>query len=172
MIHELNLSSQEKADLVAFLKRPLTDPRVAGELPPFDRPRLYTESNRVPTITGRGRVGGKFTMPETVLFAPPIIGNPNFTIGLARGRGGAQATLVIDTQDPGIGTTIPTSGSFAYQTITLSDFGSAAGFGSVDLAIPDDPQLIGHTFYGRWYVRDLRAIGGFSVSRLFMFTIF
>jgi len=172
VIHELNLTPQEKADLVAFLKRPLTDPRVVNETAPFDRPRLYTESGRVPVISGRGRPGGKFIMPESIVIAPPLIGNPNFTIGIARGRGGAQATLVIDAQDPGIGTTIPTSGSFAFQTITLSDYGSGLGFGSVAVAIPDDPQLIGHTYYGRWYVRDLRAIGGFSVSKVFTFTCF
>jgi cytochrome c peroxidase len=172
VIHQLNMTPETKADLVAFLKRPLTDSRVTNELPPFDRPRLYTESGRMPVISGRGRVGGKFTMPETIVIAPPVIGNPDFTIGVARGHGGSQATLVIDTQDPGIGTSIPTSGSFAYQTITLSDYGSSAGFASVHLSIPDDPQLIGRTYYGRWYVRDLRAIGGFSVSRLFTFTVF
>jgi hypothetical protein len=111
-------------------------------------------------------------MPESVIIAPPIIGNPNFTVGIARGRGGAQATLVIDTQDPGIGTSIPTSGAFAFRQITLSDYSSATGYGSVEIAIPDDPQLIGQTFYGRWYVRDLRAIGGYSVSKLFTFTVF
>ncbi|HMZ22966.1 MAG TPA: cytochrome c peroxidase, partial [Blastocatellia bacterium] len=37
----LRLSAQQKSDLVAFLKRPLTDPRVAAETAPFDRPMLY-----------------------------------------------------------------------------------------------------------------------------------
>lgn len=172
VIHQLFLSNEEKADLVAFLKRPLTDPRVRDELPPFDRPTLYTESGRAPVISGRGRVGTKFLMPESIVIAPPIIGNPNFTIGIAGGRPGAQATLVIDSQDPGIGTAIPTSGAFAFRQIVLSDYSSAGGYGSVDLAIPDDPQLIGRTFYGRWYVRDLRAIGGYSVSKVFTFTVF
>ena len=172
VIRELHLSSQERTDLIAFLRRPLTDVRVRDELPPFDRPRLYTESTHIPVISGRGRAGGKFIIPEVIAIAPPIVGNPDFTIGIARGRGGSLATLVIDTQDPGIGTTIPTNGSFAFRSITLSDIGTARGFGSVHLAIPDDPQLIGQTFYGRWYVRDPRAVGGFSVSKLFTFTIF
>lgn len=172
LIRPLNLTLQEKADLVAFLKRPLTDPRVRDELPPFDRPRLYTESNRVPTISGRGRPGSKFVIPEAVAIAPPIIGNPNFTVGVARGYGRSEAILVIGSTDPGLGTTPPTSGSFAYQTITLSDSGALRGYGSVSLGIPNDTSLIGQTFYGRWYVRDLRAIGGWSVSRLITFTIF
>lgn len=172
VIRPLNLTAQEKADLVAFLKRPLTDNRVRNELPPFDRPTLYTESNRVPTVTGRGRPGSKFTIPEAVLIAPPIIGNPNFTVGIAHGRGGVQATLVIDSQDPGLGITIPASGSFAHQTITLNNHDATNGYGSVNLAIPNDPLLIGQTFYGRWYVRDNRAVTGIAVSRLITFTIF
>ena len=172
VIHELNLTSAQKADLVAFLKRPLTDQRVRNETPPFDRPHLYTESNHVPVISGRGRPGAKFTIPEAVVIAPPLLGNPNFTVGIAKGHGGAQATLVIGSQDPGIGASIPTSGSFAFQTITLAGDVATTGYGSVNLAIPNDPQLVGQTFYGRWYVHDLRAVGGFSVSRLFRFTIF
>ena len=172
VIRPLNMTATEKADMIAFLKRPLTDPRVANESAPFDRPKLYTESPRVPLISGRGRPGAKFAIPEAVVIAPPMIGNPNFTVGITKGRGGESATLVIGSQDPGIGSSIPTAGSFAYQTITLSNDGVAGGFGSVNLPIPNDPLLIGQTFYGRWYVRDLRAIGGFSVSRLFTFTVF
>lgn len=172
VIRPLNMTVQERADLVAFLKRPLTDNRVRNELPPFDRPTLYTESNRVPTVAGRGRPGSKFIIPEAILIAPPLVGNPNFTVGIAHGRGGVQATLVIDSQDPGLGITIPASGSFAHQTITLNNYDATNGYGSVNLAIPNNPLLIGQTFYGRWYVRDNRAITGIAVSRLMTFTIF
>ena len=44
LIVPLNLTPQEKAALLAFLSRPLTDPRAAGETAPFDRPGLYSES--------------------------------------------------------------------------------------------------------------------------------
>ena len=172
LIRPLNLTEREKEDLVAFLKRPLTDLRVRDELPPFDRPQLYTESTRVPNISGRGRPGSKFVIPEAVVIAPPIIGNPNFTVGVARGFGGSQAILVIGSTDPGLGITPPTSGSFAYHSITLSDSGALRGYGSVSIEIPNNPALIGQTYYGRWYVRDLRAIGGWSVSRLITFTCF
>jgi hypothetical protein len=39
----LGLSDQEKADLLDFLRHGLEDPRVAAQLPPFDRPLLSTE---------------------------------------------------------------------------------------------------------------------------------
>ncbi|MDZ4773799.1 MAG: cytochrome c peroxidase, partial [Planctomycetota bacterium] len=47
-IAPIGLSAQQKADLVAFLRRPVTDPRIAAGLAPFDRPLLYSESTRVP----------------------------------------------------------------------------------------------------------------------------
>lgn len=172
VIRPLNLTAEEKSDLLAFLKRPLTDPRVASELPPFDRPTLYTETNRVPVVSGRGRPGSKFKVPEMIAIEPPIVGNPSFTVAVAGGRGGSQATLVIGSSDPGIGTTIPAGGSFAYHTITLSDYGAFNGYGSVSIAIPDNLSLVGQTYYGRWYVKDLRAVGGFSVSKLVTFTLF
>ena len=46
------LNGAQQADIAAFLKRPLTDVRVRDELPPFDRPQLFSESVRVPVITG------------------------------------------------------------------------------------------------------------------------
>jgi len=171
VIHPMTITPSEKADLIAFLKRPLTDPRVREESPPFDRPHLYTESNRMPVISGRGRPGSKLKVPETIVIAPPIIGNPNFTVGITKGLGGAQATLVIDSEDPGFGSAIPSSGSFAYQTISLAG-GSVDGYGSVNLTIPNDLQLVGQTFYGRWYVLDSGALGGFSISKQFKFTVF
>jgi cytochrome c peroxidase len=42
-IQPLDLSEQEVADLIDFLVNGLTDPRVAAELQPFDRPRLGSE---------------------------------------------------------------------------------------------------------------------------------
>ncbi len=171
IIHPLNLTAQQKADIVAFLKRPMTDLRVKNELPPFDRPQLYTESNRVPVVSGAGRAGTGGIVPEPVAISPPLLGNPNFTVSIKGGAGAAQAYLSIGLQDPGVGASIPSSGTFAYRNITLSG-GSAPGYGSVNIAIPNLRSMIGRTYYGRWYVVDAGAVGGFSVSRLFSFKIF
>ncbi|MEP6945736.1 MAG: cytochrome c peroxidase [Acidobacteriota bacterium] len=172
IIHPLNLTSQDKADLAAFLKRPLTDTRVQNELPPFDRPQLYTESTRVPVVSGSGRAGSGGQVPEPIAIAPPLLGNPNFTVALKNGIGGAGAYLSIGTQDPGIGTSIPSAGTFAYRSVTLSSGGAGGGYGSVNIAIPTLRSMIGRTYYGRWYVVDAAAANGFSVSRLFSFKIF
>lgn len=172
LIRPLGMTPAEKAAMVAFMKRPLTDQRVKNELPPFDRPTLYTQSNRVPQITGTGRAGSSGIVPKVTAIAPPLLGNPNFTVGVSTALGNVQAVLVIDSNDPGVGTAIPASGSFARTTINLSGTGNNNGYGSVSLAIPNNPSLIGQTFYGRWYVTDAGAANGFSVSQAFRFTVF
>ena len=106
-IRRLNLTAQQKADLVAFLKRPLTDPRVAAELPPFDRPMLYSESSRVPQVVGSGLAGAGGLTPQSVAIEPPLAGNPRFTVAVRNALGGAQATLIIDRNDPGATANIP-----------------------------------------------------------------
>src|SRR5207244_4416617 len=77
--------------------------------------------------------------------------------------GGATAVLVIDSNDPGTGPTIPATASFARLTLQLSGSGAGQGFGSASLLIPANPALIGSTFFGRWYVKDASAAGGVAV---------
>lgn len=172
LIRPLGLTSQEKADLVAFMSRPLTDPRAANELPPFDRPKLFTESVYVPQISGTGRAGSGGITPKAKAIEPPLVGNPSFTLGVSTALGNASAVLVINNSDPGVGSTIPASGSFARIQTTLQGSGAGNGFGSVTLQIPNNQALVGQTFYGRWYVTDASAANGFSVSQLVQFTVF
>lgn len=171
-IRPRNLTAQQKADLVAFLKRPLTDPRVAAETAPFDRPMLYSESVRVPQITGVGTAGAGGQIPQVTALAPPLVGNPNFTVGVSNALGGAQAVLVIDKADPGAVNTIPATASLARVTVPLSGTGAGNGYGSASLTIPNDPALVGATLYGRWFVSDASAVGGVAVSPAFQMTIF
>jgi hypothetical protein len=148
----------------------MTDPRVRGQLPPFDRPQLYTESNRVPVVTGTGRAGSGGYTPKMIAIEPPLAGNPRFTVCVDAGLGGAQAVLVIDSTDPGVGSTIPASGSLARVEAILAGSGNSYGYVSVNFAIP--ANAAGRTFYGRWYVTDAGAANGFSVSPLVVFTVF
>jgi hypothetical protein len=104
---------------------------------------------------------------------PPLVGNPSFTVGVSNARPNENASLVIGGSDPGVGTTIPAGGTvFPSQTITLSDNGTGVGYGSISLTIPNNPNLIGQTYFGRWYVEDPNAANGFSVSQVFQFTVF
>ncbi len=166
-----NLTAQQKADLVAFLKRPLTDQRVAQEANQFNRPTLYSESNRVPQIVGTGTAGAGGNVPQATAIEPPLLGNPNFTVGVSNALGGATAILVINNSDPGT-VQIPASGSFARVVVSLAGSGIGSGYGSASLPIPNDPALVGTTFFGRWYVADANAPNGTAVSPAFKFTVF
>jgi len=172
LIRPLNLSTPQKSDLVAFLRGVLTDPRVAAGSAPFDRPTLYSESNRVPQVIGNGTIGSGGSIPQVTAIEPPLVGNPNFSVGVSNALGGAQAVLVIDQQDPGAGPAIPASASFARRSLLLSGAGAGQGFGSVSLSIPNTAAIVGLTFYGRWYVSDPNAAGGVAVSPAFKLTIF
>ena len=172
VIHPLGLNAQQQADLVAFLKRPLTDVRVGTESERFDRPTLYTESSRVPQITGSGRVGSGGFTPQIKSISPPMVGNPNFTVSISGAEGNAAAVLVIDAADPEVGTSIPVSGSFARISANTQNTGDGNGWASISIPIPDSANVVGKTFFARWYIEDAGAANGFSVSQAVQFTTF
>lgn len=172
LVRPRGLSAQQQADIAAFLKRPLTDPRVAAELPPFDRPTLYMESSRVPQLTGAGRAGSGGFIPQMKAISPPLAGNPNFTVSLAGALGNSNAYLVFSTSDPGVGATIPTSTILAQASVATQTTGAGNGWASVSFPIPNSLFYANRTIYARWYVEDANAANGFSVSPAIKFTIF
>lgn len=172
IIRPLGLTDYEKSALVAFMKRPMTDLRVKHELPPFDRPKLFTESGRVPQITGTGRSGSGGFVPQIVATSPPLAGNPNFVISVLRAVGNSNAVLVIDEADPGVGSAIPAAGSLARITASTQNTGAGNGWSSAQVVIPNSAAILGKTFYARWYIEDPAAQNGFSVSEAARFTVF
>src|SRR5206468_8179140 len=128
-IRPLNLTPGQKAALLAFLRRPLTDPRVANGTAPFDRPTLYAESNLVPEVLTGGVPGGTGAPPVVVAIEPPVVGTPQFTVGVHGARVGAEAVLVIDGTEPPVDGGIPASGSLARISTLLEDSGAGDGFG-------------------------------------------
>lgn len=170
-IRNLGLNGGQQNDLVAFLQS-LTDPRVAAETSIFNRPKLYMESDRVPQITGTGRSGSGGIVPQIKAVSPPIVGNSQFTVSVSRALGNSPAVLVIDSADPGVGTSIPASGSFARVAVSTQNTGAGNGWQSVVLQIPDTAAMVGRTFFARWYITDPAATNGFSVSQAARFTIF
>ncbi len=172
LIRPLGLNAGQRADVVAFLRNALTDNRVRNETAPFDRPHLYTESTRVPVLTGTGIAGSGGLVPNAVAIEPPIVGNPSFTVAVSNALGGANAVLVVNSTDPGATSTIPASGSFARIALTTQGGGAGNGWTSVSLQIPNNPALVGQTFFGRWYIQDAGAPGGVAVSQAFRFTVF
>ena len=172
----LGLSQNQKNALVAFLGRPLTDPRVENETAPFDRPLLYSESNRVPVEVGPGSPGSGGFTPDVVALEPPVAGNPSFTVGVQNGLGGAPAVLeyLLLPSSPTGPALVPDrllGVSISRRVpITLGGVGSGAGFGSVNLQIPS--SAAGFEVVGRWIVSDRSAAGGASTSPWFRAMVF
>lgn len=171
-VRPLGLTAGERADLVAFLRRPLTDPRVAAGTFPFDRPLLYTESSNVPVIEGVGTPGQGGFVPRAIAIEPPLGGNPNFTVAMRDGLGGANAILVIDTSDPGPDADIPTSPAIARVTLNLQGSGAGNGYASASVALPNNIAMDGVPLFGRWFVMDAAAPGGVAASPVFRFATF
>lgn len=161
-----NLTAQQKTALLAFLRRPLTDPRAAAESGPFARPGLYTEGTRVPKIVGGGRAGSDAKVPQLGAIEPPLLGS-RFTVSLRDARPGAPAFLVVSRTDPGVADARP-AGDFAELAFTVPP----EGRGSVELDLGLDLALVGTTLYGRWYVEDDQAEHGHAVSPAFEATVF
>lgn len=165
-IRRLGLSDGEKQDLVAFLKNELNDPRVNDARGPiFDRPLLYTESARVPRVSGDGVAGPTGAVPQMFAAQPAVLGNPGLTVGVAGVAPGAEVTLVIDAADPGLGLA-PEVASFARVVVTAG--GETTGYASATVAVPADEALAGETLYARWYV----AGGAVGVSGLAEIPVF
>jgi len=171
-IRPLGLTPLQKAQLLAFLTRPLTDLRVANGTAPFDRPSLFSEGELVPQVLSGGVSGSAGALPQPVALEPPFTGNADFTLGVFGGLGGASAVLVIDAAEPPGSGGIPAAASFARVVTSLNGSGAGAGFGSVEVPIADDPALAGRVLYGRWYVEDPASPGGVASSPSFRFQIF
>lgn len=130
------------------------------------------ESTRVPQVSGNGRTGsGSFT-PQIKAISPPLLGNPNFTVSVSSALGNASAVLVIDSTDPGVGTSIPATGSFTRTATNTQNTGKGNGWASLSIPIPDSAAVTGRTYFARWYVQDAGAANGFSVSPVAKFTVF
>ena len=173
----------QRAELIDFLEHALTDPRVANELPPFDRPRLASEDPaRTATLLGGGVAGTGGFVPQMLATAPPSTGTPGFKLGVARGLGNAKALLWIWTPSPAGATGNATvsgglSSSLLGSATPLNSAafvleGSGPGAGFATRHLPLTKGLEGTTVRAQWIVRDPAAPGGFARSEVAELTLF
>jgi len=178
-IAPIGLSLQQQSALVAFLKRPLTDVRVALESAPFDHPTLFSASTRVAQHFGSGTLGAGTFVPRMIADQPAAVGNTQFTIALDGANAGRHAFLLFSPT----GSTQPTpfQGANLYLSTTGFTFvrigatqgsGPGQGFGSATISIPNNPALVGQTFFAQWLVLDQTAGGRFSASEPISATYF
>jgi cytochrome c peroxidase len=155
-IAPIGLTAQQKANLVAFLKRPLTDPRVAAQTAPFDRPTLYTESSNVATHYGQA----------SYALEPAYIGNPSWTAAMDHGNAGHSALLVLcpSALVPGVpfqGATLNVSLANLHivRAGTLDGTGPGDGWASRTFPLTTDPALAGVPMFAQWFVLDPDGVG-------------
>jgi cytochrome c peroxidase len=192
----LGLNLQQRNAIVAFLAGGLTDPRVANELPPFDRPTLFSETALpAPPVVGRAVAGSGGFTPRMIATSPSAAGVEGFRLGLASGLGGALAFLdVAFVAGGGPTPTFPatasssaggagpgSSASAASPTrhrlhdyrlvVRLAGDGAGAGFGTYHLEIPATLQASGLSIEAQWFVLDPAAPEGLSRSERVALTI-
>ncbi|MEO6709242.1 MAG: hypothetical protein ABI054_05705, partial [Planctomycetota bacterium] len=166
-VSPIGLSAQQKMALLAFLTRPLTDPRVAAGTAPFDRPTLFSETNAVPAHYGAPTTGSGGFAPQLVTFEPASIGNPSWTIGIDRGAAGKEAILIRGPIQLLGGTPFqgamlhvdPRVGAQVLRIGGLHGFGAGDGWGSASVAIPNNALLHGQQFFAQWLVLDPQGGG-------------
>jgi cytochrome c peroxidase len=174
------LSVVDRPRVVAFLNL-LTDPRVQNELPPFDRPRLWSEGPNVPSTFGTGTAGSGGLPPRASAVPPPYVGNPAFTLGVDRTAPGAFPFLIFDFAANAGPTNVlghsvwlaqtPAMTSVAGQGLTLGT-GPGGGFGSFTFPLPNDPGLRGVSLFGQWLIVDPLGPAGFGSSNPFGLVLF
>lgn len=158
LIIPLNLPQNEKNALVAFLKRPLNDPRVLAETAPFDRLTLYSETQLTPDLYGSGTATPQGVLARMVAIEPPLIGSPELTLGLADGPGFGQAMLAVDFAQGSfdlLGAEVlvgASSNMLLLQAGPMQGAGPGEGYASLNLTIPSDPTLQGLSVYTQWFV--------------------
>jgi len=170
----LNLSVQDKQDLVVFLRDGLTDIRVSNETGPFSQPQLYSDSVNMPIVSGFGVAGFDSIIPVISCIEPPILGNSNFTIVLENAKANTLATLIIDTQDPEDDFIKITGNRIIMTAITQAnnEENNSQAHASIAITLPSENQFDNTTFYARWYIDDEDATGGMAISPLLEFTLF
>ena len=180
LLRPLHLTLKEKGQLLAFLDHGLTDPRVAAEVAPFDRPMLRSESGPDPTIFGEPTLGSGGHAPTMIAASPPNLGNDAFQFGVSGALGGAQAFLLLsgETTDDAYeyAREFPVYVELALAPVIvprlLLGAGDGGGYATVELPLPDDIALVGQRGYAQWLVLDPGAAGGVCVSEGACFTLF
>lgn len=157
----LGLNPQQKMALLAFLRRPLTDPRVADSSFPFNRPRLFTESMNVPSTYGTPTPGDLGIEPRALALEPLHWDRAETTLAVTDARPGAAAYLLLDVApEPGT----PIAGFASYLALTprvvvlpagtTNTLGPAQGAASITLPWTLGPQAAGHSVFAQWLIVD------------------
>lgn len=159
----LNLTPQQRAAIVSFLRRPLTDPRVRDESGPFARPALASESGLLPQPGTAGTPGLNGATPRLTAIEAPLAGSAEFTIGVDGARAAAAALAIVALSDP--------TGVNTPRVIEKGFNLSAQGSGSINVDLPNGAAYAGQVLHLRVYVQDAAAAGGWAATNSVRFQL-
>lgn len=169
-MHNINVPPQAAPALIDFVSNALTDPRVAAQTFPFDRPVLFTErAQSQATIIGGGSAGTGGFIPRIFAPDPAMVGNLDYRIGLDLALPGASATLVMSASPPVNGTISP---DHVIGTATASGTAAGNGLGTVHWPLNSGQVTGGTTIYLQWIVQDAGAAGGQARSSVAQVPVF
>jgi len=175
---DINMPTQFQPNVVEFITNGLTDPRVANESFPFDRPTLHSEIRPAnPKVFGRGSPGSGGIVPTMVAISPLVVNNPDFKVGIGGALGGSIAFLVI-----GRAPNFPSPGSFPLNLspgefigkfgVSLAGVGSGQGYATFKWSLaPLTSVTVGIKINARWFVVDPQAVGGLSSTKSVEWTV-
>lgn len=159
-----------QAQIIDFIVNGLTDPRVANEEFPFDRPTLFSQQPTPnPVLLGGGQSGTNGLAPVMIANRPPLIGDAMFRVGIDLGLGGATARLLVSTTPPVGGTLVNAD---VLGPVTLGGLLPGEGYATMPWPIADNASLDGQIVFMQWIVDDPAAIGGQARSRIAQLTLF
>ncbi|HZW07337.1 MAG TPA: cytochrome c peroxidase, partial [Phycisphaerales bacterium] len=152
----INVGPQQIVQLADFLRNGLTDPRVAASTFPFDKPRLWTlrEELRPTSLGGGTPPAGSPIVPLAIATDPPLIGAPDFRVGLGNAPAGRTATLRVSLTPPAGGVV---SGGETLPAATVTPAGAV----TVRMAISPDKFQPGVPAFLQW---EIAGAGGTGVA--------
>ncbi|MCA8943437.1 MAG: hypothetical protein KDB80_12815 [Planctomycetes bacterium] len=163
-------TENDRADLVSFLEA-LTDPAVATESHPFDRPELGAD--RAPERFGERTAGSDGFEPRMIAFEPASTKNASFTIGVDRGIGYHNAFLALSAG--AASTPLEILGASIHVALDsrlialinhgpLDGIGPGAGTKMVTWDLTQAPGLQGLELFGQWLFLDPGSEAGLSAT--------
>ncbi|HLP83291.1 MAG TPA: cytochrome c peroxidase [Phycisphaerales bacterium] len=160
---------QESQNIVAFLSS-LTDPRVANQTFPFDRPLLFADRPGDRSVNlGGGVPGSGGVVPQVIVQAPTMIDNAEYRVGLTGALGGANVRLAVSRN-------APVNGRITPEWFMTGKVASGAGNGN-GVATEHWPLSLvnvqpGQRLFVQWHVTDAAAAGGVAMSSVGQLTFF
>jgi cytochrome c peroxidase len=156
-------------DIFNFVENGLTDPRVAAELPPFDRPTLFREHTSPTAVRfGTGTATSNSLVPVAIARTPATVGSNSFKVGVMDGPSSATFGYLAVAQTRGSGqilrgiaiqVALPAA---ALRTFPMQPGASGRTYGTAQLNIPAIPALSGSELVVQIIVPDAASAGGFG----------